>query len=376
MGRHGTHPVQDYFVYKKLENKSICKTCDKVFTGNHSTNLEKHFQRDHKKIFDEIVNKKEQELSYFKRKNLEENRQLGDTETAPPAKLRIISDLITPLSVNNINITKEKLKLACLELVTVNGRPFSIIEDSGFRKIIDPIIEGISKKERITINKNNIRDMVAPSAKQCKENIIQDVRNRMISLKVDAATRIGRSFLGINIQFIKDGTIHLRTLAVRELKEKHTAIYLKSVILEVLGEFNISLNQVYTFTSDNGANMVKCVERLKSDMNLTEQLFNQIYNESVEDDENDQNIMDTLYTSLKEMQGNFSENQNSDVAFFQSITHGVRCGAHTIQLAVFDAIKKDQSVENIISKARAVCKKLRTPTISMLLKVILKSVFY
>lgn len=128
-----------------MGHKSICKTCDKVFSGNHSSNLEKHFQRDHKKMFEEIVIQKEKELSFFKRKKLEENKRRlddsDDTESARPgqAKVTKISDFVISTSVT-VNMTKEQIKLACLELVTVNGRPFSIIEDSGFRKIIDPNI--------------------------------------------------------------------------------------------------------------------------------------------------------------------------------------------------------------------------------------------
>lgn len=99
-----------------------------------------------------------------------------------------------------------------------------LLSKTGFRRIIDPIIEGINKKERIAINTNNIRDMIAPKAKQVKEKIMCEVKNKMISLKVDAATRMGRSFLGINIQFMKEGSIQLRTLAVRELKQSHTVI--------------------------------------------------------------------------------------------------------------------------------------------------------
>lgn len=261
-------------------------------------------------------------------------------------------------------MTSQNLKLACLELVTVNGRPFTLIEDSGFRKIINPIIEAISKKDKISINSSNIRDMVAPSAQECKNDIINDVKNRMVSLKVDAATRIGRSFLGINVQFMKSGSINLRTLAVRELKESHTAAYIKTVILEVLSDFKIHLKQVYTFTTDNGANMVKCVDILKSEMNLTEQLFDEIFNQSDEDDTANETLMSNLFTSFKDIQS-----EHSDAAQFQSIMHGVRCGAHTIQLAVFDTIKKDQTVEKILSRARAVSKKLRAPTISMVLKV-------
>ena len=32
----------------------------------------------------------------------------------------------------------------CVELVTNNGRPFKLMEDSLFRKILDPIIAGLN----------------------------------------------------------------------------------------------------------------------------------------------------------------------------------------------------------------------------------------
>lgn len=38
---------------------------------------------------------------------------------------------------------KATLISACVELVTLNGRPFTILQDSGFKKIGDPIVESI-----------------------------------------------------------------------------------------------------------------------------------------------------------------------------------------------------------------------------------------
>lgn len=32
---------------------------------------------------------------------------------------------------------------ACVELVTVNGRTFSALNDSGFRKMLDPVLNGV-----------------------------------------------------------------------------------------------------------------------------------------------------------------------------------------------------------------------------------------
>lgn len=57
-----------------------------------------------------------------------------------------------------------------------------------------------------------------------------DVKNRLISLKVDCVKRHHRSILGVNIQYSKDGKICLSTLAMVEMHEKHTAVNLKKMV--------------------------------------------------------------------------------------------------------------------------------------------------
>lgn len=54
-----------------------------------------------------------------------------------------------------VKITKKQLINACVELVTVNGRPYSILNDSGFKKILDPMICGLQKT--IVLNSTSIR---------------------------------------------------------------------------------------------------------------------------------------------------------------------------------------------------------------------------
>ena len=53
---------------------------------------------------------------------------------------------------------KKTLENSCFELVTVNGRPFKLIDDSGFRKIVNPFLEGMRAK--FTVNAENIREKI------------------------------------------------------------------------------------------------------------------------------------------------------------------------------------------------------------------------
>lgn len=47
-------------------------------------------------------------------------------------------------------------------MVTVKSRPFKALSDSGFRKILDPVLKGLG--ENLTINPENIRDDVKGKA--------------------------------------------------------------------------------------------------------------------------------------------------------------------------------------------------------------------
>jgi len=54
-----------------------------------------------------------------------------------------------------VSITMKDIIDACVELVTVNGRPFSALNDSVLRKILDPVLNGV--KNGVVINSESIR---------------------------------------------------------------------------------------------------------------------------------------------------------------------------------------------------------------------------
>ncbi|XP_050054097.1 uncharacterized protein LOC126549317 [Aphis gossypii] len=138
---------------------------------------------------------------------------------------------------------------ACVDLVTVNGRPYSVLNDSGFKKIINPILDGLDKK----VARQYVHEESLAIQKEIRTEAF--TKAKLISLKLDAVTKLNRSFLGINIQYIVGDYIKLRTLALIELTQSHTGFYLKEIILNVLKKYNIEHDQIYTITSDNGAKL-------------------------------------------------------------------------------------------------------------------------
>lgn len=88
----------------------------------------------------------------------------------------------------------------------------------------------------------------------------------MVSLKLYIATRLDRDVLGINLQFVKKKKQMIRTIGMIELKKRHTAQIIKEEVFRVLRSFGISVDRIYTITTDNGSNMLATSNLIEIDL--------------------------------------------------------------------------------------------------------------
>ena len=193
------HPVFDKFAFDKATNSSKCNDCNIVMMNNHPENLMRHLKRKHVASYDIID---------FKRRNLNKKARNENSLTHSRFSMENFVSVKRIQRRINISITANEIKEACVEMVTINGRPLSILEDSGFRRILNPILNGFDDK--ITINKHNIRDDIIYKAKIIRLEIAENLKNKMFSLKIDSASRLDRSILGINVQFIEQKKYKLK----------------------------------------------------------------------------------------------------------------------------------------------------------------------
>ena len=154
--------------------------CGKVLPNTHAGNLESHIEKHHKIEYAIIVKEKE-DIKNLKRKKKEDSGR--------------------PIKKIHVSVDRQLLMDACVELVTNNGRPFRLMEDSGFRKIVDPIIAGLNNS--FAINSENVREGVLLADQKTRHDIREETKGKMVSIKMDCATRLNRSIYGINLQFIK-----------------------------------------------------------------------------------------------------------------------------------------------------------------------------
>lgn len=67
-----------------------------------------------------------------------------------------------------------------------------------------------------------------------RDKIRELLSGRILSLKIDSATRHGHRVVAINAQVIIDGKIVVKTLSMEEMKTRHEAKRIKKHVLKVL----------------------------------------------------------------------------------------------------------------------------------------------
>ena len=122
--------------------------CVKKLDTIHAGNLEAHVKRRHSGVYHEIQIDKE--------KIAAKRRRLKEKNERPIKKIKV-------------EIDRKYLQDTCLELVTANARPFSLMEDTGFQKLINSVIVGLGGN--FSVNAENVRGCVDQKAVEVREKI-------------------------------------------------------------------------------------------------------------------------------------------------------------------------------------------------------------
>ena len=156
---------------------------------------------------------------------------------------------------------------ACVNLVAVHGQPFALIDLPAFQKIVKPIVRGLGSS--VSMSGASVRGLLENKCNDLKASIREELKGRLLCLKMDCCSRLGRSILGVNVQFIKNARIVIRTLAMREIYVSHTGHNIMDIASGILNEFHIPMSKIYATTTDNGSNFLKCVKLMKAQHAVT-----------------------------------------------------------------------------------------------------------
>lgn len=363
-----TEGARRYFDFSHTKDQKeiwVCKLCSQNLVGTNNANLTSHLKSKHLDIYQSICE--------------------GDALIA---------------------YKRQKLLFNCVQLVSVDGRVFKSLNDTA----ILAMNEDTLKELRLAGQEFNLQCTNLPEVKhllhivsdKVRDKIRDEVKGQPLCLMIDIGTCNKRSILGIRIQFILNGKLGFRSIGMVELKDSHTGEYLAHVIIKQLKVFDIDIRQIITVTTDNGANVVKMVRDIdehaqnvdedsqplqetprKKKTNGSQNLgnaestndsdaidreieaalaipdevsendaFSILFDESFADENTEKN--DTLLNTIA---GELNQQHGIDIIWNVA---GVRCEAHTLQLAVGDATR-DTSLENrnVMELSKRVAKLLR-----------------
>lgn len=218
--------VRKYFTLCAESNTNKCNIegCIKIITGNYKHNLKRHIVCCHKDVA-------KQENWIILDDSIEDN------SIAKKSK----RDL-------KVSLDEATVRRGCIEMVSVHAMPLKLLDYEGFKRILDPITAALN----ITISSRTIPTDIKSVANQIKAAITKKISDRLICLKMDIASRHGRSVLGVNCQIINDGKIEIFTLGMITLEKRHTAANLKTEVLDILkillfSKFNLFLFKISKF---------------------------------------------------------------------------------------------------------------------------------
>lgn len=324
----------DYFDISEKNNKftSKCNICNKILIGKVKGNLMRHLRLIHK-------------------------LGMKDAVISDDGNVRTL----------RVKISAATVYSACIEMCTINGRPLKALNDSGFQRLLQPILDAFTRVGiKISLTLPVIHDYLDVYAHRMKDEIKRDINGSMVCIKMDIVKRLRRSILGINAQYIKNDKIIIRTLNMREMRSSNSAEYICSMLLETLTDFGISQRQVFSITTDNGPNIVKSVDVFcefaqSNDFAFDDDILQSALEEDLDDDDiEDSEQKDSEHEILRQVVQIFGN----------EFIKGFTCATHTVQLIVNHALgeKSKLNAAKLVQKFRQVSYMMGKPNILYLIK--------
>lgn len=291
----------------------------------------------------------------------------------------------------------------CAEIVTVNGRPFSYLLDSGFQNLVCENLNFLKKNKHgidLKYPFTEIKQYIFTTAIKIQDHIKAEIKDRPVGVMIDIGSKNAWSVLSTCIQYAIDGHIKVRNIGMTRMNKRHKSEYIEQLLMEQFEKFGIEKLAIISFTTDNASNMQATVKLFDDDIaanaeeseddepdphpddiNSISQNSTHDFNEIVQHDVNiseirnliqlhdnvdrdpDQEIDNDLAIILDD-EASFRDAMASVAMNLTRTTiniNRVPCSAHTLQLAIKDALKNhDASV--IISLCRLAAKLLRRET--------------
>lgn len=243
----------------KVPDSAVCNICKQKISikGGATTNLKKHYQRKHPTI------------------NLTYPKNQASTPIATPATVEI-PDSSTSNATSNTSqgtlqdflltkkigaVKKRKIDSLILKMMYVDLQPFSIVEDKGFRELVHELNPAYQIPSRKIFSKT-----LLPAKFEELSTVIREELRSGLSFCATSdcwSSTTAKSFIAVTVHFLtEDFQQKSVLLSCREIKERHTAENLGQTIKEILEEWNVPIEKVNFFVTDNASNAENAIKKV------------------------------------------------------------------------------------------------------------------
>lgn len=278
-----TNKVCEYFHLTDTERKKYrcgIENCSKELAGKNKSNLIAHVKRKHNNFYE---------------------NNFGE------AKYRILE--IDPLPVKRLKFIQN-----CVEFIAVNGNPFTLLNTSGMKKLLENDYQSLKiggfgsglRSPHFRSIKSHIKYLCSVVI----EKIKTETHGAPISVMADGATKYGRSILGLSIQYMYCNQLKIRTVGMINMTVSQTAEKLMNAIIDRLKMYDIETHQIISITTDNANAMTAMVNLINTQASNTDNNANECEGEKdIEIPSDDDNSADD---DNQNDYGSDSENSDED----------------------------------------------------------------
>ena len=147
-------------MFNEAENCNHCTICNVQLSGNGLSNLNRHLSVQHKDVFIK-----------YQMSTLNKVKKTVHTKTI------------------KIKVNDEHIRRACVDLVVNDGCTLKLFNPRGFQQLVGPMINAL----KMTLNTDIVKAEISTIASVIRQKVSRDLKNRLFSLKMDAASRLNKS---------------------------------------------------------------------------------------------------------------------------------------------------------------------------------------
>lgn len=186
-----------------------------------------------------------------------------------------LQKMVTAKVPKNGNAQSKFVRL-CAEWIALNGRPLSIVEDEGFRKIMNHVAPKFNDISRQSVSK---------VLRQSESNVDKKISEELSGLDILCATtdvwtsENNDSYSSLTLSYIDDDWVyHSKLFSCSKINGRHTGKELSKFLIEESRRGNF-LKKVAFVTTDSASNAKKQVELTAEEEGLLSEIYQSSLNE-------------------------------------------------------------------------------------------------